>query len=374
MATVLLDPNEVFPLAAGADVFGRAGGTEGIIVLNGATGITTNAEIERLDLPENLSAYTFQVTGNGLEIRLASQSIVTIPSLNQPVDIRFADGNGTLTQTGGQLFTLAGGNGGIATIDTTASTPVVSLGPDTFGFDPGSGGGGQTFSVTADVRLEPDSVFVGLETAIRESVETALEGWTELMIVPKDLTVAIDVSAADTNALAYGGSSFFSGDVMPGGGVASVLADKLINGEDSNGNEADAFIGLSRQNLSLLSFEEQVASNKISATNVFMHEIGHALGILSFRDDPSAPFESVWGTFLEEDGGSLIFTGPSAMAANGGTPVPLDGDAHISEAIYGPALMTPIAEFGGGEVLTDIEIGILTDLGFSLVPDAATLI
>jgi hypothetical protein len=83
--------------------------------------------------------------------------------------------------------------------------------------------------------------------------------------------------------------------------------------------------------------------------------------------DRAPDITTVWDLFLEtEPDGSYVFTGPSAVAANGGEPVPLDGPAHLSESVFTTALMTPKAEFGGNEQITGLDVALLRDLGLPM--------
>jgi hypothetical protein len=128
----LLTPNSTVPVTVGnAAAWGRPGGFERIGLGDGVTDVVTNAELEGLDLDRALAELSFAVTGHGLEIRADDSVLVTLPSLNQALDLRLADGNATLTQTGAETFELAGEEDSAATLDTTARTPSLDLGPQT---------------------------------------------------------------------------------------------------------------------------------------------------------------------------------------------------------------------------------------------------
>lgn len=101
-------------------VFGATGtGTEKLLIQSGVTGITTNSDIERVELAGNLADYKFVFTaGTGIVIQnTAGTAIGTIPSLNQNATIAFADGSTPLIQTGGTTATLGG-----QTLSTTTAT------------------------------------------------------------------------------------------------------------------------------------------------------------------------------------------------------------------------------------------------------------
>lgn len=224
--------------------------------------------------------------------------------------------------------------------------------------------GAAAANVTVDVRLVDDPAFAGLRQDIIDTTEQAVGRWLDVLDLSgldNDITLTIDVSARapeGSAALAYGGSSFLHfADELPQDGVPSTFANKLTTGEDNNGDAADAFMELPQDEalLSRLTFGS-VGERDTGALDVFTHEIGHALGILSFED-------SVWGQFVEDNGGELVFTGPNAMIANGGEPVLLEDRGHLSDDLFPNAIMSSTASRGGGGKITDVEIGILRDIG-----------
>ena len=226
--------------------------------------------------------------------------------------------------------------------------------------------------VTTTIDLASDPAFVGREPAIEAAAHEAMDRLLALLD-PAEGNVELEIKAVDTDSLALGGSTYVSTDLTPSGGVASVLATQLTSGRDSNGTEADATIEISRQKIDALDFGN--GQGNFDAVNVFTHELFHAIGISSFIDQPDSVISAtVWDTFLVDESDGYYFTGPNAMAVNGGGRVPLDGPAHLSEAVYGTALMTPIAEFEGGEEITDLDVALLRDLGLPMDDGAGGLV
>jgi hypothetical protein len=90
--------------------------------------VDLDANLERLDVPYALDALTWRVAEGGLTATTGGDTLLTMPSLNQPMDLRFTDGDATLTQTGAETFALAGGDGGTAGIGRAPTTPDVDLG------------------------------------------------------------------------------------------------------------------------------------------------------------------------------------------------------------------------------------------------------
>lgn len=136
MANVFLDENETFTLASSANVVGRDGGSEAILLQDGVTGVTLDGNVERLDVAGDAADTTFQVNAEGqLEVVVGGTVVGTFTGgLNQSVDVRMGDGNVTLNQTGASSWTVAdpADDTDTATIDSgnSPSGDAVTLGSD----------------------------------------------------------------------------------------------------------------------------------------------------------------------------------------------------------------------------------------------------
>jgi len=109
MARIVLNQNENFRLrgdAGGNTYAGRPGGEEALFLEAGARNARTNADIDRISTPLSLDAHAFTATDDGLRIAaVGGDTLVTLPSLNGPLDLRTTTGNITLRQTGAREFT-----------------------------------------------------------------------------------------------------------------------------------------------------------------------------------------------------------------------------------------------------------------------------
>lgn len=231
------------------------------------------------------------------------------------------------------------------------------------------------------------------------------------------------------------GRKDFVGAPEPGYWYPSCLANAL-SGEELNVGEADMDILL--PNIGVVNWylgtDGNPAANQYDFVSVFLHEIGHGLGILSLANVesnlgsfgmisqdqfapyvPSFPFPDqeglpgIYDTYLVTGTGGVVindfpnsstdlagvftsgavfFNGPRAMAANAGSLVEIHAPGlfsfgssitHIDEGTYGPgsgnSLMTP--NISEGEVEHEpgpIVIGMLEDIGWnpmsSLAPSA----
>ncbi len=215
----------------------------------------------------------------------------------------------------------------------------------------------------------------------------------------------------ESSTLASAGSSF---NVIPGTFQQSVVQTKILTdgATDPNGSAADGNIYWNFG--SAWDSSDNVSTDKFDLKSTAMHELLHAFGFASMvgnggtglqNQAPGTPDTwTMFDSFLTDaDGNPLIgsdgvfqlaevddlaggtgdngvfFSGPNAMAANGGNRVNLyspefwepgssishlDDDAFISQTL----LMEAAAETGiGARTLSAIELGILKDIGYTKV-------
>ena len=104
------------------EIFGRSGGNETVLIEPDVGAVRLDANIERVDFPETFSTYSFEVGDAGLRVMINDSSVLSLPSANQAMALRFADGSADLTQTGAARFDLEG-----ATIAETEIQPNIQL-------------------------------------------------------------------------------------------------------------------------------------------------------------------------------------------------------------------------------------------------------
>jgi hypothetical protein len=185
-----------------ADLFGRGGESNSALIAQGARNIALDGNVDRIDLPVGQAETTFQVVDGQLEIRTGGDVLVRVTGgLNQEVDLRFADGDATLAQTGAASFDLTGGAGSTLTVDSTAKTPSLTLGSNVSATAGGSAPQSPNGSV-ANVFLEGDVSFTIADPAEvfgrgggQETVEltqaaqnVSLDGNIERVELPQDLS------------------------------------------------------------------------------------------------------------------------------------------------------------------------------------------
>jgi hypothetical protein len=230
------------------------------------------------------------------------------------------------------------------------------------------------FNISFDVADSPDlgSLTAAEHQGILDTANAAANIWSWYLTpanVTLDLALVIDNSAFSGNTLAEGGpASFYSTSaIFEGKRVYEAnTAIELRTGRDRNGAASDLNIEFTVNSIrNMMTFKTDdtaaVARGRVDALSVFLHEIAHGLGFLSFEDDTTAA--SVFDTFIQN--GNFIGTNAELAA---GTPsgVPLDADSlsHISESsAFGTDMMSTTTSSGINIHISAIDLGFLQDIG-----------
>lgn len=238
-------------------------------------------------------------------------------------------------------------------------------------------------------------------------------------------TIQMDVTSSDnpmSNTLASAGTE--NSDVGGGGFGSEVIRTKILTGNDLNGITNDGSIDVNWGQPWELSLDpnDTDPESESDFISTMMHELSHAVGFASSilengQDLFNTPVgnEGAWnkfdqfittfnqtsvidnmtyildaGVWANRTGGNsannvgLFFSGPNAMAANGGKPVGLftpttwkDGSSVSHTDDENPALsstmMLSASDFGpNARTYTKIERAILKDLGYTLVETGIT--
>ena len=183
-----------------------------------------------------------------------------------------------------------------------------------------------------------------------------------------------------------------------------MVQQKILTGVDANGNAADGEINFNfGQSWGL---GDSVGRNQYDFTSTAIHELLHTFGFLSYVDRAGANNFRDWTEFdrfivtsdevpvigsnfrwntaynsnLTGGNRGLYFGGSHAVAANGGqlvqlyTPSPWESGSSVShlddDTFTGSnsQLMNALSDTGKGvRTLSPIELGVLTDLGYTVV-------
>jgi Ca2+-binding RTX toxin-like protein len=181
------------------------------------------------------------------------------------------------------------------------------------------------------------------------------------------IDVTLNFISLGATTLAQGGTSFIP---IGGNRFQATTILELQTGVDQNGPMSDIDIDINSDSLIANEFyfggigAPNVPGHLFDLFTVFIHEIGHGLGFISFSDQAEIV---VFDDFISGLPSSPVFTGPLAVAAYGGT-IPLANDpSHILQSLN--LLMSPASSAGERVDLTAAEFAILRDIGLpALLP------
>lgn len=242
----------------------------------------------------------------------------------------------------------------------------------------------------------------------RSALQTTAILLSSYFEVDAPVTVTYDVTGEYsplTSTLATAGSDLISTDP---GFYETVVQNKILNGVDSNGAEADGVITWNFGNA--WAFGNSVSNSQYDFQSTAMHELVHTLGFLSNVSSAGSNSGDNWTEFdsfivtsngtkaigndfnwktgfnsnLTGGNGGLYFGGPNAVAAYGG-PVPLytpnpwqsgSSMSHLDDSTFtgsNQQLMNAVSDTGlGVRELSDVELGILEDLGYHIAPHSVS--
>ncbi len=235
------------------------------------------------------------------------------------------------------------------------------------------------FNVSFDTANSPDlgTLTTAEQQAILATMNAAAQIWSHYLTpsnVTIDIKIAIDNRLFSGNVLADGGPDAYAltGATFNGKPVYDTgTAIKLRGGGDINGAAPEIDVGLTVDSIrNFLSFKADdsatVPAGRYDALSVFLHEIGHGLGIIDTADFASFPGVGVYDTFVQAG----KFIGANAEAAAGlplGVPLEAGSLSHISETSpFGGDLMSTAITSGTNVHISALDLGILQDIGVAV--------
>lgn len=259
-----------------------------------------------------------------------------------------------------------------------------------------------TYTGTAGVGFTDPNFGAARQAALNDAGTTLASYFTTS--APRTLTFEVESSSVNNNTLASAGSNLATSNA---GFNRTVVQEKILTGTDANGGDVDGNITWNW--FHNWDITNAVAGGAYDFKSTVMHEILHAFGYTSSTGAATTNTGKVWNTFdnflttstgtrLISVGGvfdtglnsaltggpGVFFSGSNAMAANGGNRVAIyspdpwsDGSsgAHTDDATYANTMMIAATTTGpGARTLTAIEVGILTDLGYTMsaIPEPST--
>ena len=214
-----------------------------------------------------------------------------------------------------------------------------------------------------------------------------------------NLTFAVDSYSADNGTLASASSPiyFYVGET---GFFQTVVQKKVIGGTDDNGTASDGNVNWN-WNYSF-GLGANVPDDQFDLSTTAMHELLHAMGFVSMVGAPGTNSANqqwtMFDRYLVDNAGTalisgtgawqgldsallnggLYFGGANAVAANGGNLVPLYSPAsweqgssgsHLNFAGQKMIMNAAIFPGDGAEGLSPVELGMLRDLGYNVIPE-----
>ena len=377
--TVTISPKNTAPVS-GTSTIGTPDATTGAIT---GSVKATDAEADPLtysapatttkgSVSLNASTGAFTYTPTAIARNTAAGSSATVADKTDSFTVTVTDGYGGSTSIPVSVA-----------VSPKAATPVA--GNVTFAFNYGTGS--QYWTPNAKAALQ-----------------TAANAVAANIAAPFPVTIVYDVTATNTTSrtLATASSDLASGNA---GFSETVVEDKIQTGVDANGTAADGTITV---NFGMpWSFSNTVSNSQYDFISTAMHEIVHSFGFISFISNAGANTRTTWTKFdsfimtsskvnvinastykfnttynsnLTGANGGLYFGGPNAIAAYGGL-VPLYTPStwaagssinHLNDAVFtgvNRKLMDAIVNTGlGVRALSGVELGILKDLGYTVIP------
>ncbi|MEN0076301.1 MAG: hypothetical protein AAGC69_18090, partial [Paracraurococcus sp.] len=235
-----------------------------------------------------------------------------------------------------------------------------------------------TFAYTVSV---VDAAGAADDAALQALVEAAAAQWSQYIHGFGSIDIQVTV-APTTRANAGPGGYVRTGTAGSLPLYEATAAAEIRTGQDANGSNPDIFINVDPAYLQKLSLNPSGSQlpNQIDGLGVMMHEIGHGLGIISFRSSVDGSFflgaASTWDAAMAETGGWLFFSGSTARAVHAG-PVPVttlkNGEqySHIGNALHedvGQDLMNGITvDYGRRYSISDLDLAMLRDIGLPVI-------
>jgi len=240
----------------------------------------------------------------------------------------------------------------------------------------------------------------------RSALQAAANTLSSRIVVNAPVTLTYTVVGENTPNGQFLASALSTFSSSSPGYYGTVVQKKILTSVDANGATADSRITWNFAYPWALG--DTVANNQYDFQAVAIHELVHTFGFQSGIGDP-ASIDRNWTTYdtflstsngtsviggdyvwdanytanLTGGGGGLYFDGPNAVLAYGG-PVPIytpgtwiagSSVSHLDPA-HAPVgttyVMDPSDVYGPGvRVFTPVEVGILTDLGYTVSPGYA---
>lgn len=252
-------------------------------------------------------------------------------------------------------------------------------------------------SVQVDI-IDAGGAYSAYYNDVKSGIEAAAAAWGQYIETASNpLQIRVNLGTAESTA--SGGSVAHQFVGMVGGVATYELGSiaKLVTGIDINGAAADAVLNIGANWLTNTIWwnpdpgsTSPPQAGKVDSHYVMMHELGHILGFISYRqaggalpdDSLGNPYQSTFDTLTEWQNGELFFNGAAATAAYGGlVPLTNGNFSHVGNNSPRPGadlvndvMNGVVSKLGHRYELSGVDVGVLSGLGYTLTAAGRALV
>jgi hypothetical protein len=252
------------------------------------------------------------------------------------------------------------------------------------------------FNVQIDIS-DPGNAYSAYYSDVTAGVEAAAAAWGQYIDTASNpLHIQVNLGTADATA---SGGSLSHQFVGTAGGVSTYELGtiiKMVDGIDINDASADAVLNIGTNWLTNTIWwnpdpgsTTPPPSGKVDSHYVMMHELGHILGFIAYRDGAGnlptdslgRPYQTTYDALTEWQDGNLFFNGDAAKTAYGGlVPLTYGNYSHVGNNSPRPGsdlvndVMNGVVSKSIHYELSGVDVGILADLGYSLTAAGRALV
>ena len=217
--------------------------------------------------------------------------------------------------------------------------------------------------------------------SISANMLAAAQSWAQYFVGVGMIDIQVNIEPTLGNGVlanATSSTSVHPGQIVNGLDVYQWgTISELVSGIDPNGAAPDIIVNVAANYLTSsywfdpnpFDANHLIPAGSYDAVSIFMHELGHAWGFNGWSDldtgaHPSSngvPYGSMFDTWVENNGGTICFTGPTAEQYFGGA-VPL-APGSIMHLGIASDLMNPYAFLGTASSISLLDLAIFQTLG-----------
>ena len=233
--------------------------------------------------------------------------------------------------------------------------------------------------------VDPTGSGAPFQARIDEHLGAALDAWAQHLTGQASFEIVVNITPDLPTSAGMSSTSVFVGRAGSTNVFEQGAAYELRTGIDPNGASPDIVLSINPAYLRFgMWFDPDpaarttpVAPDRVDATSVFIHELGHALAFNGWGDDDVSRNGAVstWDRHSSIVDGMPVFTGPNAVAHYGAAvPITLGYDFHIGNS-FGAGVDLQGDVMNGVELLAGqrydvsaLNLAMLQDMGLDVAP------